>query len=226
MISVIFQPQQTQSVSSGGFSTPTIHPSKKDIMMKKTSRFPLIVAAICLSLSAKAATPNLYDFTVSLPYLSGGSPLSGSIQLNTDNLRLSSSSYGDVYQWDDSVDVLTFNGVTYTGCSILVHNHDYDYDGFSIYTYSSSGLYLEAISKVDIIQTDTTLSDMQTVLNSFDMIKSGDAPYLVSNYSGQGLGTLISFEPASEVPEPSTWAMIGMGLPALLGAMRLRKRRA
>ncbi len=30
---------------------------------------------------------------------------------------------------------------------------------------------------------------------------------------------------ANQVPEPATWALLGLGLPALLGAMRRRKQR-
>ena len=169
-----------------------------------------------------AQTTNVYNFTISLPDISS-SPLSGSVGFNINNFVLNAS-FSSTTEWRDTVDLMTFNGTTYNNLIVDVLNNNTSgggsQDGFAITgSAGSQTLILRAFGDNTIIN-DTTIPDLLTALDSFNIIQSGSSPNTTVDYwanypDGHHAGTLTSFE-IQPAPEPSTMALSGFGSLSLL----------
>jgi hypothetical protein len=138
--------------------------------MKTTRCLVLFVVTASLTiLSARAQFA--YSFVTSVG--------SGSFMLNTNNLVFTGSD-GNAAAYTDTLDSLTFNGITYTNLTFRIFNNSFTVaggnDGFQILVdkspYSSeSRLELDVTGDSSVL-SGVSVSDLVTALSSFNLLKS------------------------------------------------------
>jgi hypothetical protein len=173
--------------------------------MRIASQLVLFVVIASLTiLSARA------QFTYSFVTQLG----SGSLTLNTNNLV----GGGDVNSaaYTDTLDSLTFNGITYTNLYFTVwNNFNYlasHFSGFQIFVnkspYGSAGtLELNVWGNNSSVVNGTSVSDLLTVLSSFNLFEfERDVEFDDPSLPGTQDGTIASFQLLS----PSTINSFGI----------------
>jgi hypothetical protein len=172
--------------------------------MKIASHLVLFVVTASLTiLSARA------QFTYSFVTQLG----SGSLTLNTNNLVGS----GDVNSaaYIDTLDSLTFNGITYTNLYFTVWNNNYVFggylSGFQIFVnkspYSSASTLELNVWGNNSVVNGTSVSDFLTVLSSFNLFEfERDIEFDNPSLPGTQTGTIASFQLLS----PSTINSFGI----------------
>jgi hypothetical protein len=160
--------------------------------MRIASHLVLFVVTASLTiLSARA------QFTYSFVTQLG----SGSLTLNTNNLVGS----GDVNSaaYIDTLDSLTFNGITYTNLYFTVWNNYYylasQFSGFQIFVnkspYGSSGtLELDVWGNNSSVVNGTSVSDFLTVLSSFNLLEFERTVEFYNSGIDYQTGTIASFQ--------------------------------
>jgi hypothetical protein len=171
--------------------------------MRIASHLVLFVVTASLTiLSARA------QFTYSFVTQLG----SGSLTLNTNNLVGSGDVNNAVYT--DTLDSLTFNGITYTNLYFTVwNNYNYlagHFSGFQIFVnkspYGSSGtLELDVWGNNSSVVNGTSVSDFLTVLSSFNLFETERTVEFDPDFDYQ-TGTIASFQLLS----PSTINSFGI----------------
>jgi hypothetical protein len=165
--------------------------------MKTTSNIILVATVACITVLSVQAQLT-YSFVTSLG--------SGSFTLNTNNLVFTGDN-GSAAGYTDTLDSLTFKGITYTNLAFSVYNNSFitGYrDGFQILVdkspYSSSSRLEIDVAGDPSVVSGLSPADLVTVLSSFAALQAGSfssSSVLYNNPNPpyqQQMGSVTSFQ--------------------------------
>ncbi len=196
--------------------------------MKTKSNIILIAIAASLSVFS-ARAQGTFTFVTSLG--------SGSFSLNPNNLVNTGSPYYGSAGFNDILDSLTINGITYTNLHFTVYDNTIMLvlkDGFQILvdknpSSNAARLEIDVMGDPSVINGLST-ADLVTVLSNVNALQASSFyassfyAYVIYNNPNppfqQLSGSLTSFQ---AVPEPASLTLLGLGLPVFL-AFRHRSK--
>lgn len=173
----------------------------------------LLMAATALAISAPAAATTITFTEISLP--------------NGTSFTNQYAAYGvtgtDMYYYFDTRDTFDNYGVA-AGAGSSFLNFSSAVSGLSIdfLLLANNNLTIDALSSTNAVLETYTFSSFTNVNVTHAFAAANIAALNIRNVSGQiGVSTL-RFN-AGAVPEPTSWAMLILGLAAVGGAMRVRR---